>query len=342
LSVSITSARDKREIIFEPSPENESAINTKDFQQQQEWNLFTKIDTYHRDKHEKWKNLVRPVFTISATISRRPGYFLYNAYMLIFLISILGFVPFCFSCIQPHFRIQTTCLLILSSLNFRYILSSKLPVICYLTTLDKYSIFAQFFLIVLCAWHAVIGCNYFRQRELQKTVFIDDNALITIASLYILYHLVYAIYFLVKFFRNAKIAKELSLPAPLKKIESEQEVVIKEEQIPFIEPTIKKRDVKVVETLPPIVKEKSKTKIKSPMGLTPSFTDINSDLFFNQKLKNIEIDPNRPISFGYQINSASNSMSGKNIQFQEQRDSKMVNNPFNQQAPNSYRRTAPN
>jgi hypothetical protein len=217
LSVSITSARDKKEIIFAASKDNQSAINTKDFQQQQEWNLFTKIDTYHRDKQEKWRNLVRPVFTISATISRRPGYFLYNAYMLIFLISVLGFVPFCFSCKQPHFRIQTTCLLILSSLNFRYILSSKLPVICYLTTLDKYSIFAQFFLIVLCAWHAVIGCNYFRQKELNKTAFIDDNALITIASLYILYHLVYATYFLVKFFRNAKIAKELSLPSPTKK-----------------------------------------------------------------------------------------------------------------------------
>ena len=275
--------------------------------------------------------------------------------MLIFVISVLGFVPFCFSCLAPHFRIQTTCLLILSSLNFRYILSSKLPVISYLTTLDKYSIFAQFFLVVLCAYHAVIGCNFFRKKGLHVAGSIDDVALITIAGLYALYHLAYIVYFLVKFFRNAKIGKSLTSPMALKQVEAERS----EETTPFIETPVKFKEAKV-EPSPISVKEKPKMKSKSQSGLSPSFTDINSDLFFNQKLKNIEVDASRPDSFGYNnasrhdmkssldtlnrsahANNGSNT-AGKNIQFQDNvEQQRTVNNPFNQ-ATASYRRSAAN
>ncbi|CAF1003742.1 unnamed protein product, partial [Brachionus calyciflorus] len=142
LSITITSSRNKNEIKFVPSPYIESTINTNDFQQQQEWNLYSHIETSKKYIYDIWKKQERPCFTISSTISRRPGYFIYNAYMLIFLISALGFVPFSFQYSAPHFRIQTTCLLILSSINFRWIVTQKLPTVSYLTTLDKYAIVA--------------------------------------------------------------------------------------------------------------------------------------------------------------------------------------------------------
>jgi hypothetical protein len=140
LSISITTTRNKDEVFFESNPDYESTVNTEDFQQQQEWNLYDHIQTSKRFIHDMWNGYERPCYSVSCVISRHPGYFIYNAYMLIFFISILGFVPFSFTYTAPHFRIQTTCLLILSSVNFRWIVTQKLPSVSYLTTLDKYAI----------------------------------------------------------------------------------------------------------------------------------------------------------------------------------------------------------
>ncbi len=204
MSITITSSRNKDEIRFVQSPHNESTINTNDFQQQQEWNLYSHIEQSEKVVHDEWNDNDRPCITFSSTISRRPGYFLYNAYMLIFLISVLGFVPFSFSYTTPHFRIQTTCLLILSSINFRWIVTQKLPTVSYLTTLDKYAIGALIFLVSLCAWHAIIGSNVISTTSPTPSQ-IDQYALMAIGALYFLFHLIYIVYFIVKYLRYSKI-----------------------------------------------------------------------------------------------------------------------------------------
>lgn len=208
LSITITSQKNKDEVKFEHSPYNESTINTEDFQQQQEWNLYTNIETQTRFIYDAWSNHDRPCFTISSKISRRPGYFVYNAYMLIFLISVLGFVPFSFAYSSPHFRIQTTCLLILSSVNFRWIVTQKLPTVSYLTILDKYAIGALIFLVSLCAWHAIIGSDMFSSIDKSLVKNIDNYALISIGILYFLFHLVYISYFIYKYSQYFKVGKE--------------------------------------------------------------------------------------------------------------------------------------
>ncbi len=134
MTITISTARDQKEIRFEPSTDNECIINTEDFQQQQEWRLYSHINITKKYIFDVWSKHERPCFSVSSNIARRPGYNIYNAYMLMFLISVLGFVPFSFPYNAPHFRIQTTCLLILSSANFRWIVTQKLPTISYLTT----------------------------------------------------------------------------------------------------------------------------------------------------------------------------------------------------------------
>ena len=265
---------------------------------------------------------------------------------------------------------------IIFSFVTRYILSSKLPVISYMTTLDKYSIFAQIFLVLLCAWHAIIGCNYFRKQDKVKTQYLDNVGLITIAVLYIMYHLGYLIYFLVKLVRNSNIDKPQRI-LEAAKLKEERELADSLE--PEIESSVSvKAVVKAVEpaplppppALPAPVKEKpAKAKVKQPVHYS-TITDINSDSFFNQKLKDIEIDPNRPVSYGYQLggnpigttsssirkpnepnrnayfNTNTNSgvsSGGRNIQFQDYNDAKAtVNNPFGPSSSTSYRRTVAN
>ena len=60
--------------------------------------------------------------------------------MLIFLITVLGFVPFAFSPESPQFRCQVTGLLLLTSVNFRWIVTQRLPSVAYLTSLGKYEL----------------------------------------------------------------------------------------------------------------------------------------------------------------------------------------------------------
>jgi hypothetical protein len=135
LTITVSSARDQREVKFESRVSNQLTINPNDFQQQQEWILYPNINVNKKFIFDVWSKHERPCFSVSSNIARRPGYYIYNAYMLIFLVSVLGFVPFSFPYNAPHFRIQTTCLLILSSVNFRWIVTQKLPTVSYLTTL---------------------------------------------------------------------------------------------------------------------------------------------------------------------------------------------------------------
>jgi hypothetical protein len=149
--------------------------------------------------------------------------------MLIFLVSVLGFVPFSFAYDAPHFRIQTTCLLILSSVNFRWIVTQKLPTVSYLTTLDKYAIGALVFLALLCCWHGIIGTSSdlfhaieivywnnnqtltpncstsFKSTCIPFRTNVDKYAFYGIAGLYTGFHLIYILFFLLKFCRYSKL-----------------------------------------------------------------------------------------------------------------------------------------
>lgn len=201
LSITITSARHKDEIRFIHSSREASSINTNDFQQQQEWNLYDFVDKSETTVRDVMSNKERPCMTFSSKISRKPGYFLYNAYMLLFLISTLGFAPFSYAYTLPHYRIQSTCLLILSSINFRWIVTQRLPTVSYLTTLDKYALCALVFLVVVAVWHAIIGSGIISAYQ----VFIDTVVLILIAVLFIIFHIVYVTFFLIKYLRYRNI-----------------------------------------------------------------------------------------------------------------------------------------
>ena len=289
MSITITSSRSKEEVQFELSTENECSINTNDFQQQQEWLLFTEINTEKKVIFDIYKDYERPAYTISSKIARRPGYFLNNAYMLIFFISILGFVPFSFASTSPHFRIQTTLLLILSSVNFRWIVTQRLPSISYLTILDKYAITALVFLVSLCVWHAIIGSNIFWQLTKAERDKIDYVALYLIASLFAGFHIIYILYFVWKYLRY----KNLSAG---KKEEIDAEMGLREESRPVSISNVK-----------PVVKPSA---INPAMNIIPKNSDqinINGEI----KYRNLMESPSS--SFSGDINNNLNNKNAKNL-----------------------------
>ena len=51
--------------------------------------------------------------------------------------------------------------LILTQVNFRWIITQRIPPVSYLTSIDKYAIGNLLFLVLFASWHAIIGSTIF-------------------------------------------------------------------------------------------------------------------------------------------------------------------------------------
>ncbi len=69
----------------------------------------------------------------------------------------MGFTTFSIACVTPQNRLSIVGILLLTSVNFRWIITQRLPSVSYLTFLDKYAIGCIILLGLLFAWDAVIG-----------------------------------------------------------------------------------------------------------------------------------------------------------------------------------------
>jgi hypothetical protein len=114
--------------------------------------------------------------------------------MLVFLITALGFVPFAFDPGAPQFRCQVTGLLLLTSVNFRWIVTQRLPSVGYLTSLDKYAIGSLLCLVLFCVWHSLIGSSMIA-TDADTRKYVDKIVLISAACFYLLYNLFCIVWF---------------------------------------------------------------------------------------------------------------------------------------------------
>ncbi len=78
LSITLTSKRNKNEIEFIENDKDPCSINTEDFLDQQEWDLFGHVTTNNKIIYDPWRKYERAGFTVSCFISRKPGYYLYK------------------------------------------------------------------------------------------------------------------------------------------------------------------------------------------------------------------------------------------------------------------------
>ena len=110
-------------------------------------------------------------------------------------------MPFSFDLKTPFLRINTTVILILSSINFKISVTTRLPIVCYLTVLDRYAFPALIYLDSLCFYHSIIGSSLFAYTNDSVVQLYDKICLITFSTLYMLFHLVYIYFFISKFLK---------------------------------------------------------------------------------------------------------------------------------------------
>ncbi|CAF3622410.1 unnamed protein product [Rotaria socialis] len=190
LTISIGSMLYNDRVILIPDPFYHSGVNREPSVDQEQWLLYEHVDTRQRFVKEYFNSngddenvqsslnegRKRSFVSVSCHAERRSGYFYWNGYCLIFLITLCGFTVFSMPPNLPANRLQTGATLLLTSITFRWTVNRSLPTISYLTSLDKYAIISIFILVGLCIWHAIIGAVIYINGTIIKLDPIDADA----------------------------------------------------------------------------------------------------------------------------------------------------------------------
>jgi hypothetical protein len=131
--------------------------------------------------------MVSPSLTAVIHVSRHPGFYLLNAFLLMFLNTLMSFSAFCISAATPHFRLAVTLTILLTAINFKWVVNRSLPPTSTVNRLDTYHIFSVSFICFLAAWHSLIATRLFALLEPRHCAQLDMAMLLAFAIVFILF-----------------------------------------------------------------------------------------------------------------------------------------------------------
>ncbi|CAF2820154.1 unnamed protein product [Rotaria sp. Silwood2] len=166
LSISLTTPLTINDIYFIENKQKPSGVNRTVFSDQQSWHLYEHVEfsfEQHREEYSLNYDQIHPVLICTWHVGRKCGYYIWNAYFLIFLIISASLGTFSISPSNSHGRLQITCTLLLTSVTFRWVVNKSLPTISYLTALDIYAIASIVALCIMNIFHGVVSYLYYNQ-----------------------------------------------------------------------------------------------------------------------------------------------------------------------------------
>jgi len=84
LTLTITTERSESEVDLEEDCSEISSINVQSFVDEQEWKLHSHVETWKRVSSKAYQNTKHkhPAFSTSCRASRRPGFFIWNIFLV--------------------------------------------------------------------------------------------------------------------------------------------------------------------------------------------------------------------------------------------------------------------
>ncbi|XP_076460166.1 cys-loop ligand-gated ion channel-like [Babylonia areolata] len=158
LTITVASEFPATEVELIEDSDNRHMVNKQSFVDEQEWHLYCHTEC------TKWELKIDPVddaakrsaISVKCRAARRPGYFVWNIFMVTFLICSLSFATFSVGKEFPQNRLQLSFTLMLTSVAFKSVVNQSLPRISYLTYMDKYLLASMIMLSAVCSWHAIV------------------------------------------------------------------------------------------------------------------------------------------------------------------------------------------
>ncbi|XP_071501767.1 uncharacterized protein [Diadema antillarum] len=141
------------------------SIRLDTFTGNQQWKLWKHViaQPIEEDKSLVGAHRSYPIYHITTHVQRKPGFYIWNIALIMLLIVLLTFSSFVVDRTLPADRLSVTVTLLLTAVAFKYVVSQSLPLISYLTLLDKF---------VLCC--LIFHCLVVGQNALSSVVELND------------------------------------------------------------------------------------------------------------------------------------------------------------------------
>jgi len=196
LSVIVATDKTTLEVDLVQDQDEMSAITVAPFVEQTEWDLFKHVETAKMSVVHGYSSTTKsyPTFSCIARAARRPGYFYWNIFLVLFFINSLSFTTFSVEEKFVQNRLQLSFTLLLTTVSFKFVINRTVPRLSYLTSLDKYVLASIMMLCLMCVWHA--ACGMFREtEEAGKKLYLvtDKKVCATMLGVYIIYHTVFVL-----------------------------------------------------------------------------------------------------------------------------------------------------
>ncbi|XP_076087790.1 cys-loop ligand-gated ion channel-like isoform X2 [Mytilus galloprovincialis] len=186
LTVTVVSELPSYEVELIEDETDHHVVNRQSFVDEQEWFLYMHTECSRKDIviDQADNSIRRSALSVKCRAARRPGYFVWNIFMVTFLICTLSFATFSVEKEKPENRLQLSFTLILTAVAFKSVVNNSLPRISYLTYMDKYLLAAMIMLTVVCCWHAIVTTLPDASRDI-----VEIYVLSILAVIYFIYNI---------------------------------------------------------------------------------------------------------------------------------------------------------
>ncbi|XP_075260033.1 uncharacterized protein LOC142351768 isoform X2 [Convolutriloba macropyga] len=196
ISISVSSDWHANEIELMLDYSKMSTLDVANFQDDQEWTLFrhVELERVPEDPESEIELGYTAGFVIArCRVARRSKFFMVNNVLLMFSLIVLSLTIFAYDPDWNMARISSSMTLLLVAVAFKLSVAGTLPLISYLTYLDIYILGGMLF---LCAMTIIFALISPFKGDTDLALVIDQYALMSLAILIAVFHVVYAFVFL--------------------------------------------------------------------------------------------------------------------------------------------------
>ncbi|XP_041367944.1 acetylcholine-gated ion channel acc-4-like isoform X2 [Gigantopelta aegis] len=193
LTIQLSSDRRTEQIHIIEDEQELSAVNINMFLDCQEWSIYEHVELIQDiSTREFSRHIDHSVLHILIRVRRKSGCYLWNVVFIMFMIKLLTFATWGINPDIPD-RVMLIATLFLTAVTFKFVVSSSLPVISYLTYLDKYILLSLVFLLLQSIESASVS-ELTKIYDMDTVVEYDLYAMGGLLLLLIVFHVGFAIY----------------------------------------------------------------------------------------------------------------------------------------------------
>jgi hypothetical protein len=157
LFINISTYHNLSSIKLVQNKEKLSLIELSSFTQTHEWNLSSSLGTCETIKQNDLSSETHSCIDFTICVTRKPVYYLWNSFLLIFIITTICLCCFSIRCDIAANRLIVGITVFLTLITFKWSLSKNQPSISYLTCLDQYTLSNIFIVFLNCIYYSIMG-----------------------------------------------------------------------------------------------------------------------------------------------------------------------------------------